>query len=111
MIIRSKYTSGNPTDWGGQSPIALDYMQVPFVASVHANVINGSEVTYGIEYTVDDIYGDPLDLAWHPIPGIPQWNSETALLLLTTPILAIRLNIQSITGELRFTVIQTPKIY
>jgi hypothetical protein len=93
---------------GGQDLVPLNFLQNPFTVSVLADVVSGS-AQYGIEFTTDDIDGNPTCFRWTPHPQVPAGQTATAIFSLNNlPVTAIRLNLDAITGEVRFTVIQSP---
>lgn len=92
---------------GGQDVCNLSYLQVPFVASVLVDVVSGA-VNYAIEFTTDDISGDPSKFRWNPLPGLPPGQSTTTQYTVNFPCTAVRLNIAALTGEVRLSVIQAP---
>lgn len=92
---------------GGQTFVNLDYWKIPFQATVLADLVSGS-VNYSIEFTCDDVSGtvDPTTLRWITIPNLPAGQTSTVQYTVNFPVTAVRINIQSMTGELRLTVIQ-----
>lgn len=92
---------------GGQSFVNLDFWKIPFQATVLADLVSGS-VNYSIEFTCDDVFGtvDPTTLRWITATGLQAGQTGTVQYTLNYPVTAVRLNIQSMTGELRLTVIQ-----
>jgi len=105
IIQRYVYKAGS-TVLGGQNVINLDYIHLPFQVSVLVDIVSGS-ANYGIEFTMDDIGGDPSTFRWiSDVSNLPNGQSATGIFLLDAPVTAIRLNIQSFTGEVRITVIQ-----
>lgn len=109
VVRRQKFDLSDVT-LGGQYPISLDYMKTQFLASAIVDIVSGA-AEYSIEYTVGDftnILGNSKfsDLRWHELPGLPAGQTETQLVKIDYPITGIRLNIQSMTGSLEFTVIQ-----
>lgn len=109
VVRRQKFTS-NDTVLGGQTLISMDYLKIPFQASALVDLVDGT-VNYSIEFTTDDVVnmlGDsnPADFRWLPLPGIPAGQTGTLQATIGFPVTGVRLNIQSITGEVRFSVIQ-----
>ena len=95
---------------GGQEPVCLDYATTSFLVTAVAEVVSG-DASYSIEYTMDDIAGTPADsdpaaFHWLPLPDLPEGQTETKLVKIDYPVAGIRINIQSVTGELRFSVLQ-----
>ena len=112
-----------PIVLGGQDVINMDWPVTPFQASVTVDTVSGS-VTFGVEYTLDDIYKPlwvPGTARWLPFPadsGMAYNTTVNASIAndpnpiiynlgpKTGPVMAIRMNITSITGVVNFTVIQ-----
>ena len=92
---------------GGQDIVALNYLQVPFTVSALVDIVSGS-AQYGIEFTMDDIDGDPLTFRWTPLPSALAGQTATSVYSITFPVTAIRLNLSANTGDVKFTVIQAP---
>ncbi len=95
---------------GGQYPLSLDYLKIPFQASVLVDLVSGT-ATYDVEFTTDDLVNmsgisDPMNFRWIPLPTMPPGQTETKQATIDFPVTGVRLNIQSMTGELRFSVIQ-----
>jgi hypothetical protein len=104
-IHRYVYPQG--TNPGGQDIVAMNYLQVPFVASVFVDIVKGS-ASYGLEFTTDDLDIDPTAFRWTPLPGALAGQSATGIYTINYPVTGIRLNLAAATGEVRFTVIQAP---
>lgn len=105
-IHRYVYPLG--TNPGGQDIVSMNFMQNPFTALALADIVSGA-AQYGIEFTLDDLDKDPTLFRWFPLPGAPAGQSSSAAYPITDfPVTAIRLNFGAITGEVRFTVIQSP---
>jgi len=93
---------------GGQDVVSMNYMQNPFTALALVDIVSGA-AQYGIEFTADDLDGDPTAFRWTSLPGAPAGQSATAAYpIIDFPVTAIRLNFGAITGEVRFAVIQSP---
>jgi hypothetical protein len=93
---------------GGQDVVSMNYMQNPFTALALVDIVSGA-AQYGIEFTTDDIDGDPTAFRWTFLPTAPAGQNVTAPYKIEDfPVTAIRLNFGAITGEVRFTVIQSP---
>lgn len=91
---------------GGQQPVNLDFYKIPFQASVLVDLVSGS-VNYAIEFTTDDLATNTLDLLrWNTVPNLPAGQTTTQQYTVNFPVTAVRLNIQSLTGEVRMSVIQ-----
>jgi hypothetical protein len=93
--------------FGGQSPVNLDYYKIPFQTSVLIDLVSGT-ANFGVEYTTDNIEGvyDPSGTRWLPSAGIPYGTAATTQYTFNFPVTGVRLNIQSMTGELRMATIQ-----
>lgn len=92
---------------GGQTFVNLDYWKIPFNATVLVDLVSGT-ANYGVEFTCDDVSGtvDPNTLRWIPDLTLPAGQTKTGVSVYNFPVTAVRLNIQSMTGEVRLTVIQ-----
>lgn len=99
MIVRQIFQLG-VTTLGPQQPVTMDVQRVPFQASVNIDLVSG-ESTYAVEFTTDDLSGDPAVIRWHLCPEATSTN-----FVLNRAVTGLRLNIQSLTGELRLAVIQ-----
>lgn len=105
MSAIQRYTYKVGGTLGGQDVCNLSYLQVPFISSILVDVVSGS-CNYAVEFTTDDISGDPSKFRWNPLTGLPPGQSATVQYTLNYPCTAVRLNIAASTGEIRFTVIQ-----
>lgn len=95
---------------GGQAPIAMDSVKNPFNASVTVDIVSGA-ATYTVEYTTDDLsIGDPTSFRWLPCPEFLANATATATANIGRGITGLRLNIGTMTGEVRFAVIQGTRI-
>ncbi len=95
---------------GGQHPINLDYVKIPFQVSVHVDLVSGT-VNYAVEFTTDDITNllgssDPSTFRWWSDPAFPAGQTASANFVMNAAVTAVRLNIQDLTGEVRMSVIQ-----
>jgi hypothetical protein len=88
---------------GGQQVVNLNYLQNPFNATILVNIVSG-DAEYDIELTHDDLDGDPSLLHWVD-DGVTE-QTTTQIFTINTSVTALRLNLRSITGEVRFSVIQ-----
>jgi hypothetical protein len=95
------------TNPGGQDVVSLNFIQNPFTAVAVVNIVSGSS-SYGIDFTVDDLDTDPTLFAWFPLPNAPAGQTASGAYPIPFPVTAIRLNFGSITGDVKFTVIQSP---
>jgi hypothetical protein len=108
MIVRQKILAGNVV-LGGQVPVGMDFVKNPFNASVDVDIVSGSAI-YSVEYTTDDLLGDPATLRWKTTVEFPSGTTSSALKAITIAVTGLRINIHSMTGEIRFTVIQGTRI-
>ena len=92
---------------GPQTFVNLDWTKVPFQASVLVDIQSGN-ASYGVEYTTDDIFGtvDPNTLRWIASPSLPYGTTSTGQWTVSFPVMAVRLNIYSMTGVINLSVIQ-----
>jgi hypothetical protein len=90
---------------GGQHVCNLDHLRAPFLASVLVDVVTGA-ASYAIEFTLDNMDLDPADFRWITVPNLPAGQTTTQLYKLDFNVTAVRLNIQSLTGEVRLSVAQ-----
>jgi hypothetical protein len=109
VIRRYTYTAGS-TVLGGQDIVNLDYFKIYFSATMLIDLVSG-EMEVIPEFTMDNLAtGDPSTFRW--IPYVPKEGSLTLPVTATKPIVfeypvsAVRLNILSITGEVRMSVCQ-----
>jgi len=102
-VKRFTYKAG--VTLGGQDVVNLDYHKIPFQASVVVDLVSGT-VNYKVEYTTDDISKDPPTFRWLTWVDFPADTASTKQSTLNFPVTAVRLSIQSITREVRFSVIQ-----
>ncbi len=101
---------------GGQDVLNLDWNVTPFSASIVVDLVQGGSIIYAVEYTTDSLEtGNPTTWRWLPTAGFPYNTTNTIPAgsppspqqwSLTFPVTAIRLNIQSLTGTVNFSVIQ-----
>lgn len=107
-IQRFVYKAGTVMTPDGQDVVTLNYLQLPYTVGIVADVVSGA-ADYTIEFTTDDMSGCAADFRWNVLPGLVYWQSDPLIqYTLLFPVTAIRLNIQSLTGELRLSVIQAP---
>ena len=93
---------------GGMDTVGLNFMQNPFTVLAVVDIVSGA-AQYSIEYTVSDIDGDPTAFRWFTLPSALAGQAASAAYpIVNFPVTAIRLNLDSITGEVQFTVIQSP---
>lgn len=106
-IQRYTYKVGSIQQLGGQDVVTLNYLQNPFTVTVLIDIVSGL-ANYAIEFTTDDMSGDPSQFRWNALPSAPAGQTTTNLYTLNFPVTAIRLNLASLTGELRLSAIQSP---
>jgi hypothetical protein len=110
MIVRQKFTMGGSLVLGGQAPIAMDFVKNPFNASVTVDIVSGA-ASYTVEFTTDDMsIADPTAYRWLPCPEFTANNAASASANIGRAVTGLRLNIGSMTGEVRFAVIQGVRI-
>lgn len=111
MPVVRRYTYRvNSTVLGGQLPISLDYLKIPFQASVLVDLVSGA-INYAVEFTTDDLVNilgnsDPAQFRWLTLPNLPAGQTATAQVTIGFPVTGVRLNIGAMTGEARLSVIQ-----
>lgn len=90
---------------GPFTPIALDWLQSPFNATV-ATYLHGT-ATYGMDYTLDNIMTTPPgSVRWVADPAIPAGTTSNQVQTLNTPKFAIRLNVAAMSAPIEFKVLQ-----
>ena len=105
-IQRYTYKLANIPALGGQDVVNLNHLQAPFNTSILVDVVSGA-VSYSIEFTTDDLTAKtPAQLRWVPVTGVTPGQTNTLQYTLNYPVTAVRLNIASLTGEVRLSVIQ-----
>jgi hypothetical protein len=92
---------------GGQDLVNLNELQNPFTVSAFVDIVSGS-AQYSIEFTMNDTTGDPTTFRWAPLPSAPAGQTASAIYPINSPVTGIRLNLDSVTGDVKFTVIQSP---
>ena len=101
------YNSQSVPQLGGMDAVVLNYMQNPFVASAVVDIISGT-ANFAIEFSTDDMSGLPSTFRWLTLPGITSGQTATLQYTINFPVTAVRLNLATLTGLTRFTVIQSP---
>lgn len=104
VVRRYAYKAGSVTP-GGQDVINLDYLQVPFQASILVDVVSGA-ATYAVEFTTDDLTGEPAAFRWWSDPAFPAGQTTTQNFSINSAVTGVRLNLSTLTGEVRISVIQ-----
>src|SRR5262245_17702050 len=101
------------TSTGSGYIAALDWLAVPFNATVNVVMVNGATGTYGLEYTLDNIMTTaPANVRWVSEAGSlpPGTTSSSGTVNYQTPRAAVRLNVTAITpgasGAIEFKVAQ-----
>jgi hypothetical protein len=103
-VYRYDYPLGTVS--GGQDIVTLNHLQNPFLVAVLVDIVSGA-AQYGIEFTFDDTGDGVTNIRWFPLPAAPAGTTISYVYTLTSPVTAIRLNLGAISGEVRFTVIQS----
>lgn len=107
MRVRQVFEAATTT-LGGQAAVVLDDAKIPFLVSAHIDIVSGA-ADWEVEFTTDDLTGPKApvlaDQRWFAMNG----GQANMLLGLNIPITGVRLNLKSLTGEVRFTVIQGTK--
>ena len=97
------------TALGKSNPIILDTYRNPFIVGI--NVAKTGDVIYTVEYTYDDVFAssydpDALSSQWITMSAFSPTKNVSAEGTQTSPVVAVRLNVTSITGSATMTVIQ-----
>lgn len=102
--LARRYTyKANSVVLGGQDILNVDaFSREFFNASFHVDLVSGS-MSVQAEYSMDDMTGDPNTFRWHPFGDV---MTQTTLLEVYNLVTGLRLNISSITGEIRLTLLQ-----
>jgi hypothetical protein len=88
---------------GGQELINLaPFARQIFHATHHVDLVSGT-MSAQLEYTMDDAAGDPALIRWHAFGDV---LTDTTLTDVDIAVTATRLRIDSITGEIRLSVVQ-----
>jgi hypothetical protein len=103
-IQRYTYLASKVT-LGGQDVINLNYLSLPFQASVLVDIVSGT-ANYALEFTHDNINLDPPYRWLTDAIKLPAGQITSGIFLIDFAVTAVRLNLQSLTGEVRFSVIQ-----
>lgn len=108
--VRRQTHKLNTVVLGGQQPIGLNHLRSPFVTSVVIDIVSGT-ANYTVEFTTDDVTNllgnsDPSDFRWLTLPNLAARQTETRQVTIEYPVTGIRLNIHSMTGEVRMSAIQ-----
>jgi hypothetical protein len=103
-IQRYTYLAGKVT-LGGQEVVNLNYLSLPFQASVVVDIVSGT-ANYALEFTHDDITLNPPYRWLVDQTKLPAGQTASGIFLVDFAVTALRLNLQSFTGEVRFSVIQ-----
>jgi hypothetical protein len=98
MRVAQVFKAGLTT--GGQQPVNVDWLKFPFQVTLDADLVNGL-TEYTVEYTTD-LMSDS-EQRWKSLS--PTLNTGT-LLTINTAVTGLRLNIASLSGELRATWLQ-----
>lgn len=92
---------------GVSTPVILDHYRCPF--SVGIGVTLSGTASYSVEYTYDDVFSsafNPATAQWFVTSGIPASTATSKDGVISSPVMAVRLNAASLSGTLTMTVIQ-----
>ena len=92
---------------GVSAPIILDHYRSPF--SVGVGVTLSGTASYSVEYTYDDVFSgtfNPGTAQWFVTSGIPASTATSKDGVISSPVMAVRLNAVSLSGTLTMTVLQ-----
>lgn len=104
-VQRYVYLSAGGT--GGKDAITLDHLSNQFQVTINVDIVSGA-TTYGLEFTTDDMSGNPANFRWLTDSDFPNGQTAGKIYKITSPITGVRLNLASITGETRIAVVQNP---
>ena len=105
-IQRYTYKIGSIQALGGQDVVNLNHLQSSFQASILVDIVSGA-ARYSVEFTTDDLTAtSPASLRWNPLPSLAPGQTTTQQYTLNFPVTAVRLNLASLTGEVRLSVSQ-----
>jgi hypothetical protein len=93
---------------GVSTPVILDHYRDPFNVGVGVTV-SGTGPSYSVEYTYDDVFSstfNPSTAQWFAMSAFPAATATSKDSALTTPVMAVRLNVAAITGSITMNVIQ-----
>ena len=90
------------TTVGDQTPIGVSYLQAYPAISVAVYIANGG-ATYGIQYTLDPIDGNP---RWFNDPTLPPGTTQSGVTAITWPIRGVRFTSTFLSGTVEFKLIQ-----
>jgi hypothetical protein len=84
---------------GPAAPIALDWLAVPFSATVQVTFV-GATATYGVEYTLDNIMTTPAaSVRWtSDAASLPPGTTTAGNISYTSPRAAVRCNVTALAG-------------
>lgn len=99
--VRRHYTS---LDSGPQSPVNLDFTRI--AQTTFAVAVLSGTATFAVEVTLDDVNDPDVTPYWFPLDEIPAGTTESIYAAVHNPWLFARLNLELITGEVRFEVQQ-----
>ena len=94
-----------PSSTGPSAAIGLDWMRVPFAATV--SVYTTGACSLGMEFTLDDLMTTPPgNVRWQPSAEIPTGTTASKTVQLLTPYTGIRLNVASNAAAIEWRVAQ-----
>jgi hypothetical protein len=94
------------TTTGAKTPVALDYYQTPFSASMFVALVDDATAAFSVEFTADDFTDPNVTPRWFPDANAPADTAASVTTPYTFPIRGIRINITAITGTVEFKVLQ-----
>lgn len=92
---------------GVSDPIILDHYRAPF--SVGIGVTKTGDILYSVEYTYDDVFSstfNPTTASWFAMSAFPLSTATSKDGTISSPVMAVRINVASLTGSVVMTVIQ-----
>lgn len=92
---------------GVSAPIILDHYRAPF--SVGIGVTKSGDILYSVEYTYDDVFSsafNPATASWFAMSAFPASTAVSKDGTISSPVMAVRINVASITGSVTMTVLQ-----
>jgi hypothetical protein len=100
-----RYTYTANTDPGGQHIINLDTFQNPYRVGIVVDVVSGL-ASYAVEFTTDELDKEP-PYRWWSDSALPSGQTASQNFTLdNSAVTGTRLNLTTITGEIRFSVNQ-----
>ncbi len=90
---------------GPQDPVSLNY--VPYGAAFFGVAVVIGDATFSVEFTLDDAADPSVTPYWFTLAEIPAGTDQTIYANVDFPIRFARLNLEAITGTVRFVVAQS----